>query len=573
MHYSCWDSRASTEDSNAFLTKIALVHAARINSHTVRECLTSYLTSGDILALCNYSPAYEELSAWDASNVRQISAFFQKRGDIDVGVNRKRVAIDGFIAAEKLCAQTNDIYRMRARGEFSFPPRVEAVLLTAQRKVATMLGDVPSLGDLKFRFGPGATTQVQKRMASPAIKLGETFACSEDMLPIVSDFLSEFPTWVDYHAVSSSSESWTVPLEIHPGRLRFVPKSYKTDRSIVVEPMLNSFAQLGICDYLSDRFRRFGLDLTDQSANQRAALEGSLTGALATLDLSSASDTLAYNLVLDLFPIDWFVLLSQFRSGTVDCEGTLINMEKFASMGNGYTFAVESLIFYALAYACVAEEDSHRVSVFGDDIIIPTYGYPLLAEVLCCVGCILNKDKSFATGPFRESCGADYLRGISIRPSYVKDSLALFDVFRLHNQYVRRGDEEIANLLLAEVPASFQKWGPDGFGDGHLIGDGGLRPHGRDRGWAGFSFETYTLRPRRDFSVRPGDRVYPFYTTYLSPEGYEASRALGLRDWAVQFDAVGREVPVYRSGVLGVGIPGTEGVNLIKIYTLSTRGG
>jgi len=569
MRYSRWDQRISTKDTNDVLKELATVHISRINSSAVREYLASCIASDSILDLCNYSPAYEELSVSDAINIRQICAFFSKRGDIDVGIDRRASALRSFIDAEKLCLETNHIFRKRAQGEFSFLPGVEPALLRTQRKIASFLGDVPSLEDLKFRFGPGATTQVEKRIASPARKLGEKFACSEDMLPVVKDFLAEFPTWVDANATEACDESWKVPVVIHNGKLRLVPKSYKTERVIAVEPMLCTLAQLGINDYLTRRFKRFGLDLTDQTANQRAALEGSLTGALATLDLSSASDTIAVELVFDLLPRDWYFFLSQFRTGRVDYEGVTISLQKFSSNGNGFTFPLESLIFYSLACSVVKEEDHHLVRTFGDDIIVPTYAFDDLSKLLHYVGFSVNRAKSFGSGCFRESCGADYMKGIDIRPSYVKDRLALFDIFRLHNQYVRRGDVEMASILLNHIPDQFRKFGPDGYGDGHLIGDQGLRPHGRDRGWSGYVFETYTMKPKRDFSTRPGDRVYPFYCSYASAA--EELAYTSPEEYAEHFQALSPGSYVYRKGKLGVSIPGIEGVNLIKIYTLSPR--
>jgi len=437
-----------------------------------------------------------------------------------------------------------------------------------------MLGDVPNLADLKLRFGGGATTQVVKRRASASRKLGQVLACSEDMLPVIKDVLSELPLWMDFQDKGSSSESWLVDLVIQPSRLDFVPKSFKTLRSTITNPSLDLMVQLGIGSHLKRRFKSFGLDLRDQRPNQDAAREGSITGALATLDLKSASDTLARELVFNLLPRDWYFFLSHFRSGNVLCEGVPVRMQKFSSMGNGFTFELESLIFFALALACVKDGDHPKVRVYGDDIIVPSYAYGPLCELLHYAGFIVNREKSFSDGPFRESCGADYNRGIDIRPSYVKDSLSLMAIFRLHNQYVRRGDPEAAEVCLSWIPNHYRKFGPDGYGDGHLIGDSGLTPFGRDRGFCGYTFETYTLRPVRDFSPRPGDRVYPFYSVYANADTGGCLTEGPVEDpqlLALGFKAISPGTHTYKKGLLGVSTPGTEGVNLIKIYTLSPR--
>jgi len=549
-HFCRWDEVSSTGETNDFLLEVARRLCARINSRTTREFLLDRIDHGDLLALCNFTPVYSELSVSDCLNVRQVTAFFQKRGDLELGVDRAKAAIDSFKEAEELCRKSNEIFRLRADGLFQFPPDVESVLHRTSRKISQMMGPVPDLSELKLRFGPGATTQVVKRKASVKRKLSERLACSESLIPYLSPILEELPLWVDFQATVHNEESWVVPVDIHRGKIRLVPKSWKTDRTIAVEPMLNQMVQLGINDHLCARFEARGLDLSDQSVNQRLAREGSITNALATLDLSSASDTVSTGLVLDLLPWEWFCLLDPLRSQEVEFDGQTLALEKFSSMGNGFTFPLESIIFYSLAASCCKEEDIGFVSVFGDDIIVPTYAYDLLVKVLTAVGFIPNLNKSFADGPFRESCGADWHSGINIRPLYIKGPLALFDIFRIHNWFARRYDDELSSFILSIIPKDFRIFGPDGYGDGHLVGDGGLRPHGRDRGWSGYTFETFTRKPKKDFSVLPGDRVYPFYATYSG----------SIED---------RGFTPHRGGTFGVSIPGAEGVNRIKIYTVS----
>lgn len=142
---------------------------------------------------------------------------------------------------------------------------------------------------------------------------------------------------------------------------------------------------------------------------------------LATIDLESASDTMCHGLVLDLLPPDWFVYLDALRSKSYVIDGQWRSFEKFSAMGNGFTFELESLIFYALARSVVPVEESQDVSVFGDDIIVPAKYAPQLLELLDYVGFLPNKQKTFVSGNFYESCGKHYHKGFDVTPIYQKE--------------------------------------------------------------------------------------------------------------------------------------------------------
>jgi hypothetical protein len=66
--------------------------------------------------------------------------------------------------------------------------------------------------------------------------------------------------------------------------------------------------------------------------------------------------------------------------------------------------------------------DRHDVSVFGDDIILPTEVVPDLFYMLGSIGFSINSEKSyFGKGlSFRESCGGDFFHGRRMRPFFVK---------------------------------------------------------------------------------------------------------------------------------------------------------
>jgi hypothetical protein len=232
-------------------------------------------------------------------------------------------------------------------------------------------------------------------------------------------------------------------MKVVPGNsVTFVPKTALIDRSIAIEPGMNIYAQLGLGAIIRARLKRAGLDLDNADPNRGLAKLGSIKGTVATIDLSSASDTLAREVVRELLPDGWYAALDWVRSksGTYVPKGSdpvNIRYEKFSSMGNGYTFELESMIFYALAFECtrLCHADTSLVRSFGDDITVPTEVVPLLEEVLSFCGFTVNLAKSYTQGSFRESCGMDFFSGVNIRPFYLKEGSldSVSSLYRLAN--------------------------------------------------------------------------------------------------------------------------------------------
>jgi hypothetical protein len=120
-------------------------------------------------------------------------------------------------------------------------------------------------------------------------------------------------------------------------------------------------------------------------------------------------------------PSDWFYYLDLFRSPLTEIDGVQHVNEMFSSMGNGFTFELESLLFYAITRT-VAYFAGVRgvISVYGDDIIAPTEIGQDLISALSFYGFSTNVDKSFMDGPFRESCGAHWHGGLDVSPFYLR---------------------------------------------------------------------------------------------------------------------------------------------------------
>jgi hypothetical protein len=485
--------------------------------------------------------ALDKDQAEDYLYARQIQALVEKQEFMDLGYDREAEAFSKFRAAEEKCRETNTrLWNERPERD------VAGVLHTAQRIIAQVLGPVPSFAELPFLFGPGASTNVVGRVASFRTKLAAPMQCSQALVGWLGSFLAEFPQWCDTVATKHSlfpetgDVVWTVPVEVRPARLGFVPKTSKTHRSICVEPSLNALGQKGIGSYMKKRLGVSGVNLRDQSVNQRMAHEGSVSGRFATVDLSSASDTVSYALVMSLLPIEWFDLLDHFRSESVEFKGAVFELEKFSSMGNAYTFELESLIFYSLAVSVCDYLDllslpvfveggllnkGFPVTVYGDDIIVPVGAYTLLEKVLTWCGFELNSKKSFCYGYFRESCGTDWFFGFDVRPWYLKKEVSERSLYVAHNFFMRKGERSLAAICLRRTVKEKRLFGPDGYGDGHLLGTYTIRED-KKRGYDGGYFRSWKGVPNRYEKAFQTDVLIPSYIANLAGEGEESADLL-----------------------------------------------
>lgn len=556
MSVGQWDTEYSYEETVEVAIDLSTQYADRIVDPELKAALKQALQDRNFGAIVAWDLDLSgRLSVSDVINARQALGFFQKLDALDIGIDKEAAARTKFLEAELRCRETNDLFTKWSAGMVTLPKGVDGILHAAQRKIQKVLGRVPALSELDLMFGPGATTSVPRRNACKRIKLNTALSCSTNFLGVLPSFLREVPAWrdnlIESFSVDGDDLVELMTVSIHDGKLAFVPKNAKTYRSVMTEPTCNTMLQGGYGRWIAKRLRRVGLDIRDQSKNQRLARLGSLMRVLATLDLSSASDLLARELVSHLLPFDWYSALDSCRTSVCTDRGVVIRLEKFASMGNGFTFPLQTLIFWALVSACCEPEDD--VSVYGDDIICPVSAVPEVFRVFNVCGFLVNKEKSYWSGPFRESCGADYYFGISVRPYYLKKLVSNERLFSLHNFLVRNYDEEMAARVLRLIPEHLRIWGPDGYGDGHLIGAWSPRPFRREMGWGGFLFDTFVKTGRAHTRALPGDRVLPVYSVYVRGAGDEPPLAL-KKD---------------KRGVVHDTLPGVTGYKQVRIYTLS----
>jgi hypothetical protein len=403
-----------------------------------------------------------------------LSEIFSKYDDGTPSLEKEKTSWARFHEAEDLCRETN-FWVPRVMKYDPFWIRVKA-------RIRSVLGDFSwDTAASQFGFGPGATTRLNRSQAAACYKYSGIPESTSGNAVAGSCAIRMSPLW-NHNVLSAGGSPDNLVKIVKGNRVILVPKNYKTDRSIAKEPDMNIYVQKGIGKCIRRRLKSVGIDLSTQIANQVAARKGSESGELATIDLSMASDTLAFELVSFLLPNDWWYALEQCRSPVgVLPSGDEVVYQKFSSMGNGYTFELETLIFWAIAQSVLklstVERDA-RVLVYGDDIVFPSAETPELLRRLMEAGFRPNPKKTWYQGPYRESCGKHYFLGRDITPFYVRKPVdRLHRLFLAHNNLYRwleiggSENKEALTMLRRLAPAKWREPRlPDGFGDGAFIG-------------------------------------------------------------------------------------------------------
>lgn len=363
----------------------------------------------------------ENVSLSHIKSVRQILLLFKK---FSLSVDNTE-ALDR--AAKRKFFSTDD----EMEG-FSFPSDRSHLLKTCCKYILPNLDS--ELEDIDCKHGPGAV--VEGHLSNSKWKMVWDHICKYDDL----DHLG-FQTFGLVDRIPELQKDY---VQQHPPRglakLISVVKNSTSRRTITIEPGVRQFIQQGLGTKLRREIEKCrilsnSLALTDQSKNSILALEGSLTGELATIDLSSASDRLSIELVSLVFG-DREIFLSEilsWRSSEVrEGQKPPRLLKKFAGQGNATTFPVQSVCYTMLCIAAIIHSlgirpsyrnvmrTSRMVRVYGDDIIVPTKHVSQVVEWLEQFGMKVNHDKSFTVGNFRESCGVDAFNGVEVTPYYLK---------------------------------------------------------------------------------------------------------------------------------------------------------
>lgn len=337
------------------------------------------------------------------------------------------------------------------------------------------------------KVGPGAAVGAR----------GTSFYSKHASSPIsaTSQFLIDFykaDIWLAPEGSNSElirQEHFGSPTVVRGSKTYVVPKNDRIARLVCVEPTINMFYQLGVGELISKRLKRLlGINIQDQAdVNRQMAFQASMVDAqdqwgVSTLDLKMASDSLSLGLVASLLPVETFSLLCRFRSETTNLDGEIIDLNMLSTMGNGFTFPFQTAMFSLAVVASLecswggeqpallpfragygwtfhgGKPKPTAWSVFGDDIIVNTSAVEKLKRLLNLMGCVVNDEKSFTAGPFRESCGRDYYHGYNVRPVYLRKLKTRSDLVVILNLLtswsVRTGIplSESVGLILRHLP-------------------------------------------------------------------------------------------------------------------------
>lgn len=409
----------------------------------------------DVARLSGFSEirgSYEGLH-WSLNEAPKLEKLVLR--DIELGSNTSLDAAPTWLRRLVAASLKGDAYKLRFLRQlllFSYKASVTHDDETTERSYQNFIGtnhlvgqfgnglsrSSPLLLDEVRRHCQSVLSRFRERAIVPFHGPGAVTTSKEEWQHIYStiEYLYPYSDWFSCYFNEDHSAVWDRAdhRDIIEAKLIAVPKDSRGPRLICVHPAESIWIQQGLRVELERAISLHRLakgpwpqghvHFDDQSVNGRIALLSSRSRRYATLDMKEASDRISEPLVQILFgsKYKWFGCsrAQKFRIpkafGLTNVRGDL---NCYAPMGNATTFPVQSLVFWAI---CVASMQRHgfrqpgAVFVFGDDIIVPTECVPAVIDGLESFGLLVNKEKSFWRGAFRESCGIDAFNGVDVTP-------------------------------------------------------------------------------------------------------------------------------------------------------------
>jgi hypothetical protein len=392
-----------------------------LNDPCYADKLQTELRRGDVKGIRRESAAIDckgSIAEFKASyQLQSIVKRFRYQDDIYSDDELKELAVNGFrLTQDRLACQ--DLTRLGTADSL--------VLDLAARYVSHVLGPYNDEEHRNLcRFGSGASVGIPARLACLASRWELPLTGSQNQIAWFDAEMREIECVQDYWHKQQDSAGPNKPAVYQVTdslTLTLVPKTFKSLRVIMPNTTIGSYMSYGLGEMMRKRLKRNGYNIKSlQQTHKYYACQGSIHGLYVTADLSSASDSITEALVRRLFPPDWFEILNQSRIAKVKLpDGSIIESNTFCTMGIGYTFPLQTLVFLSLLKAIEAtmyhRNDKRLISVYGDDMVYSIRMHDRVVSLFESVGFVINLDKTFHEGNFRESCGGDYYHGVDVRP-------------------------------------------------------------------------------------------------------------------------------------------------------------
>lgn len=329
------------------------------------------------------------------------------------------------------------------------------------------------LNQYRPRFGPGSVHHQKEKfskMSASELKMSDgslVGTCRSDQKP----FAGFFKAYPGSPEVVNPVDEWKL------SKVLFVPKDARGPRVISKEPMFLLKMQMSFLDWSTEALEKetnFRINFADQSKNRELARQGSIDGKITTADLKEASDRIRYLVALALYgnsPI-FHYFLTKVRSthSVLKTKKSVktVRLTKLSGMGSGLTFPILALTIHIAVCTMISKRHAipyrdvmSMVYVYGDDLIVPTMYYHHVKPALEAVGLMLNANKSFSKGPFRESCGGDFLHGKEVSPIRLKLTNSDLPTIKTVDHYrlvVKPVSIELAAYKLQMICKVSKKW-------------------------------------------------------------------------------------------------------------------
>jgi hypothetical protein len=433
----------------------------------------------------------------------QAASFLKKfEGMDDVAQqDAESVTLEKWVTSEEICKIMNEKLWAIKNAPISLSSDPLAVLLIECREeIRSLLGDFPPEFSEVARFGkfgPGVTLSHKITERDPLLKTINPSALTSQESEVkwllaasmMGYCVADSRLNADTCRLLGAHDRFRVALDgidwVDFERYATVPKSVEERRSIGVGASLATWIQQAYDGWIRNALLGWGIDLSDQDPNRSLAYLGSLPETAdrpCTIDLTDASNRIALGLVVGLLPTAWSRCLIRQRASFCKLpDGSSVRQEKFSAMGNALTFSLQSLIFSSVVRVVLRTHGlrNARWRVYGDDIIVPYSVFDDVVSALRRFGFEPNMKKSFKEGNFRESCGADYLRGTKVRPLYLKKpimnvcelykTINLVQLFAAESPIPVNCYTKVYKYLVSCVPEDFRIFGePSEVLDGYI---------------------------------------------------------------------------------------------------------